>query len=236
MKRIKVSKGNSFRITQISKKTYIFKTAFSPLHMRFVVPITSQSLRASLHDIRSLAERDANDPKNTYIPELRLDMMSSGDLPSFEDLKLLLDTTPLPKMVTLRAKDEGGRYDGSDAKKLEYLQRSIDLGVAIVDIEAAHYPKRLEPSKSSWIQVTWHYPHGMPDNFHDAYAHIAEKLPHMIKIAALAKTEDDAQNILHYIERASRVPSIPFVGIGMGEAGRQTRIEGEDYGNYYTMA
>lgn len=185
--------------------------------MRIAVPITACSMDDVLKDM-DIATEVAD------IIELRLDLMSNPNL------ERLLRHSPKPKIVMNRTKFEGGRFDGSEEKRVSYLQEAIGLRAEYIDIEADHYfPFERHSTK---IIVSHHNFERTPENLEEIYKKIADKNPDIVKIATKAQNYRDSLRMLNLIAGVNR----HIIGICMGQQGMVTRILGPFYGNYLTFA
>ena len=55
------------------------------------------------------------------------------------------------------------------------------------------------------------------------------------KIAVMPKNSSDVEILISAAEEASRQLQIPIVAVSMGELGKKTRINGEDFGSILTF-
>ncbi len=185
--------------------------------MKIAIPITAESMDAALRDI-DLASGFAD------IIELRLDYIQNPDV------ERLLGHSPLPKIVTNRTSLEGGRFWGSEQKRVSYLESAISLGAEYVDIELNHYHP-LERGKTKLI-VSHHNFEKTPSNLREIYQKIAAKNPDIVKIATKANNPLDSFRMLGLIAEADR----DMIGICMGKEGLITRVYGPLFGSYLTFA
>src|SRR5689334_3173075 len=84
---------------------------------------TPEAMRSALQAADSVAD----------VVELRIDLL---DHPEAARLPDLLADRPCPVIVTCRAVREGGRWPGSEARRLDILREAIALGAEYVDVEA----------------------------------------------------------------------------------------------------
>ena len=128
--------------------------------MKIAVPIIARGMEEALYDIeRASGVAD--------ILELRIDYMERPDL------KRLLSSSPLPKIVTNRVAGEGGEFQGSEDERFAYLEEAADLGAEYVDVEL-NYLRRI-PRKSTKLIVSHHLGE-MPDNLQEIYRNIRRDL------------------------------------------------------------
>jgi len=188
--------------------------------MRTAISIIAESMDEVLRDMDEAA-------KVADIIELRIDCMANPNL------ERLLRHSPTPKIVTNRTSYEGGRFQGSEEKRIAYLQEAIALGAEYVDIELIYYRqlKREKRDKTKLI-VSHHNLEETPENLDGIYQRIAEKNPDIVKIATKARNRSDNLRMLNLIARAD----IDIIGICTGPEGGMSRVYGPYFGGYLTFA
>ncbi len=158
--------------------------------------------------------------------ELRLDYIGR-----VVDLKRLLENRPTPVVVTCRRKEDGGRWDRSEADRQVMLRSAIVSGAEYVDLEediAGSIPRY---GKTKRI-VSLHDFEKTPADLEEIHARLAAKDADIVKIATLANSFADTIRMLRLVEKAK----VPTIGICMGEIGVLTRILGCRYGSPFTFA
>lgn len=185
--------------------------------MRIAIPITASTMDEALEDIDKAAEV-------ADIIELRIDYMQNPDL------ERLLAHSSLPKIVTNRTQYEGGKFQGSEEKRIAYLQEAISLGVEYVDIELNHF--RPLDKKSTRLIVSYHNFEQTPEDLDEIYKRIVNKGADIVKIATKAQNYEDNLRMLNLIANSDR----DTIGICMGKEGIITRVLGPVYGGYLTFA
>lgn len=146
--------------------------------------------------------------------EIRVDMMDSCDLPR------LIENSPCPLIITCRPQREGGRYVGSEDKRLDLLARAAQLGCAFVDVEwdsLDSFKQRRQSNKG--LIVSRHWLDSMPETLLPTY----ETLMHQaeaVKLVGYAHCPADAEVTFKLMKYATT----PLIAIAMGEAGQLTRL------------
>ncbi|MBI4167747.1 MAG: type I 3-dehydroquinate dehydratase [Candidatus Aenigmarchaeota archaeon] len=187
--------------------------------MKIAVPIIARNMEEALYDIeRASGVAD--------ILELRIDYMKRPDL------KRLLSSSPLPKIVTNRVAGEGGEFHGSEDERFAYLEEAADLGAEYVDVELNCF--RRIPRKSTKLIVSHHLGR-TPDDLQEIYRNIVDSGADVVKIATMANSYQDSVRMLNLILQASSEGK-DIIGICMGEKGIITRIYGPAFGGYLTFA
>ncbi|KAL4546682.1 hypothetical protein Ndes2526B_g01887 [Nannochloris sp. 'desiccata'] len=149
------------------------------------------------------------------IVEIRLDYLEhfspETDLPS------LLDTCPLPVIVTFRPAWEGGLYNGEEAPRLAALKYAAALGADFIDIElkAAHVYFAAATS-------TAHPNNRVIISSHDYQATTSEE-------------ELDALHVYYVFLQRAVASGQPTIALAMAERGQITRILAPKYGGFLTF-
>jgi 3-dehydroquinate dehydratase/shikimate dehydrogenase len=159
------------------------------------------------------------------IAELRVDLM-----PPDADLPAILAAKPLPVIVTVRPTWEGGRFDGTEDKRLMILQQAGNRGADYIDIEYKAY-KDLQDVETKII-VSFHDHEGMPEDLAGLVRKMELLRPSIVKLAATPRTA--AQTVALARESAGR--ECLRSTIGMGEWGEALRILTGKLGGAMTYA
>ena len=172
---------------------------------RVAVSLALPDTEACLAALRRLAPRIG-------MAEIRLDLMERFDL-----ARLIADA-PCPLILTCRPPREMGRFSGTEAERLAILARAIRLGAAYVDVEWDSIATLAERSRTRLI-VSHHWIDRMPDQLWSIYDELREQAD-AVKLVGMAARPADTLPIFDLLGRASG----PVIAIGMGEAGRLTRL------------
>ena len=189
--------------------------------MRIAVPITATTMDDALRDIDEACKHPG-----VSILELRIDFMQNPNL------ERLLRHSSKPAIVTPRAKQEGGKFEGSEARRIAYIQEAISLRAAYVDMEGALYQK-LEGNGFTKFIISAHDFEKTP--YLPAIAERLDGKGHIIKIATKALSKDDALRML-FFTKSYTGRGKDMIGICMGDQGRDTRFRGPSFGSYLTFA
>ncbi len=149
--------------------------------------------------------------------ELRLDALEeTPDLPAlrgaFRGRTLL---------ATLRSRDEGGRYEGTDAEPAALLGAALDAGFDLVDVEFARAGASLFGLPGERVVVSEHDFAGLPDDLEERSARMLGTRARYVKVVARTRGLDDALRLLRLQASGERGRIAAF---GMGEAGLVTRV------------
>ena len=148
--------------------------------------------------------------------ELRLDLLEKNDLGHISKLK---SASKLPLIFTLRRKDQGGAFSGSESEREEKLFELLTLKPDYVDVEYdCAFADKIDPDIS--IISSYHDFEKTPDNLEEILAQM-DRFPAAIKkIATMANSSIDALRMLNFSKKHG------IAGMCMGEEGRITRILG----------
>jgi 3-dehydroquinate dehydratase/shikimate dehydrogenase len=145
--------------------------------------------------------------------ELRLDGVRDLDVAG------ALAGRRLPAIVTCRAAWEGGRFDGSEEERLQFLGQAIDLGAEFVDVEAEADWKRLPRSAATRLVLSHHDFSGVPADLSDRVRAMRGAGGDIVKVAVMARTLADCLTLKH-----AMAGDDSRVAIAMGPAGSLTRL------------
>lgn len=148
--------------------------------------------------------------------ELRLDLLNKNDLSHISKLK---SVSKLPLIFTLRRKDQGGAFSGSEREREEKLLELLTLKPDYVDLEYdCAFADIIDPSIS--IISSYHDFEKTPDNLEEILIQM-DRFPAAIKkIATMANSSIDALRMLNFSKKHG------IAGMCMGEEGKITRILG----------
>lgn len=158
--------------------------------------------------------------------ELRLDFIKSN-----VDIARLLKERPGPVLATVRRKEDGGRFNGTEEERQTILRTAIVTGVEYVDLEediAGSIP-RFGATKRV---ISLHDFEKTPDDLEAIHARMCELDPDVVKICTMANSTDDVTRMFRMLEKVKGV--VPTIGLCMGEIGVPTRILAGKYGAPWT--
>lgn len=156
--------------------------------------------------------------------EIRFDFLKPEQLQSAIDAaKGIKDRA----VFTLRSKDQGGKFAGSEPDRIKWLHRMAEQKPMLLDVELHTLQENDEladflGSQKTPVLVSWHDFQKTPPN-----DEIADMLSEMrvysnyVKIVTTAKSVDDSLRLLEMYETATGLHPIFFA---MGEAGVVSRV------------
>jgi 3-dehydroquinate dehydratase/shikimate dehydrogenase len=159
------------------------------------------------------------------VAELRLDLMERFDLDA------LLRDRPCPIIVTYRPVREGGRYEGSEERRLDVLEQAASLGAEYLDCEWDCWEHLKARKVAAKVIVSRHFFDSMPANLKDVHAELAAMRPDIVKVVGMARAVCDAAAPLAVLRRAS----VPTIALAMGEKGALSRLLAGKFGAYLTF-
>lgn len=175
---------------------------------------------------RMIAEHQYLVEQGAQLVELRLDYIGRA-----VSLKRLIDNRPGPVVVTVRRRDDGGRWMKTEAERMTLLRSAIAAGVEYVDIEADVASQIPRYGKTKRI-ISYHRFTDTPENLDELHAAMAEEDADIVKIATMANSFEDNLRMMELVKHAK----VPTIGICMGEMGTITRVMASRLGSPFTYA
>ena len=175
---------------------------------------------------RMIAEHKHLVEQGAKLVELRLDYIGRA-----VSLNRLLRNRPGEVVVTVRRREDGGRWTKSEQERLMLLRNAIVEGVEYVDIEAdvaAQIPRYGTTKRI----ISFHRFEDTPDNLEELHAAMAEEDADIVKIATMARSFSDNLRMIEMVRKAK----VPTIGICMGEMGVITRVLANRLGSPFTYA
>ena len=190
------------------------------------IPIVEDSIdKAIVSAERALEVADIVEFRVDYFKEIRE-----------EDI---VEMAKYPSIVTIRAHWEGGRYKGSDDRRIELYKIAVENDVKYIDVELREKRNkeivnfRDDTGSKTEVIVSYH-------NFEEtpSYGYLLEvvnkelDIGDVAKFATMVNNKRDILNILRVVQEFEG----RIIGIGMGEKGKLTRILGTYFGSILTFA
>ncbi len=191
------------------------------------VPITATTTEVALEEIKE-AEKVAD------VLELRVDYLSNPDLAK------IVKTRIKPVIITNRKRDEGGKFSGSEAERLNILEEAVALGVEYIDIEWSCGQNVLSRFKDlvrethTRIICSWHNFHHTPEDLRALYTSIQSSGVDVVKIVTQAKSINDNLKIFDLIFQAQKEGQ-DIIALCMGAYGEISRVLTPLLGAYLTF-
>lgn len=195
---------------------------------KICIPIVEKTAENALRSIKQV-NRWAD------LIELRVDYLRGVKL------SRLLDNRKKPFIVTNRRKDEGGRYEGEEKKRLGVLQEALDLGADYIDVEFAversFLQRLLKDKRDAQVILSFHDFRGTPSirELQKLFGQMNQSGADVIKIVPFARCWEDNLSVLSLIpfakERRQKI-----VAFCMGEKGKISRIFSPFFGAAWTYA
>ncbi|KAL0699390.1 hypothetical protein Bca4012_055512 [Brassica carinata] len=168
--------------------------------------------------------------------EIRLDSLKEFN--PLEDLKTIIQKSPLPTLFTYRPKWEGGQYEGDENERLDVLRLAMELGADYIDVElqvASEFIKSIKGKKPEKFRVivSSHNYQSTPsvEELNDLAVKIQQSGADIVKIATTAVDITDVARMFHITSNAQ----VPTIGLVMGERGLMSRILCSKFGGYLTF-
>lgn len=202
-------------------------------------------LIVSLTTARPALEKQAREAfaAGADLIELRADLID--DLPAIERV---IGQHRGRLIVTVRSRDEGGAFDGSEAERISLIERLGLLGPGYIDIELSAWRRSANLRQKVRLVAGEPDAGGRPRNrlilsHHDlrqtpadvaaVLAQLAAEKPDVIKAAFAARDARDALRVLAGLQAFAEAPTI---AIAMGPAGVCTRVLARKLGAFASFA
>lgn len=178
------------------------------------------------------AANDIKKAKNTDLIELRVDYFKSLDIGEF---KKIIKSCKKPVIATIRKKDEGGFFEGSEIERFAIFRKLLEFGADYIDVEYSSGKNlircMLKNKKNTKIIVSYHNFKETPNNIKKIYDKIKKLSPDLIKIAANANSIDDNFRIFDLLKNKENL-----IAFCMGQKGEISRILAHKFGSRITYA
>ncbi len=162
--------------------------------------------------------------------EIRADYIKDLDIPR------LLHEKPCPVIFTLRSREEGGIYDGSERVRLETLMEAAQAGADYVDVEfSAFWQGILKSVPRERVILSHHNSDETPPNLEGMIDAMAASGAGILKVATRAKGLSDNLRIAAALKHAAG-RKWNLCALAMGNAGIPSRILGPLWGSWMTFA
>ena len=158
--------------------------------------------------------------------EIRLDFIPRGP-----DLRRIMAAKPCPLIATIRRREDGGRWTGTEEARRMLLRQCVVGGFDWVDLETdiANDVRRFGPVKRI---VSYHNLNGVPDDLEEIYARMCQQDADVLKLAVNAQEPADNVRVLNLLKGAKR----PTVAHCMGDVGFPSRILALKFGAPFIYA
>ena len=176
------------------------------------------------------------------IVELRIDFLKN--LQVERHLRVLLETCPVPCIVTYRPKWEGGQYGGDEESRIAALWTAVELGAAYVDCELlaagrffAAAPEDLRSVSAAKIILSSHNYEMVPSEkeLAETHARCVAAGADIVKIAAMVNDITQVARLEKLLTYSKSSPAEATIVLGMGEAGQVSRLLAAKFGSFLTF-
>jgi len=175
-----------------------------------------------------------NTQKVSGFVELRVDYVEDIDKASLAEIKT---ATRKENILTCRDPRQNGKFQDGEEKRVELLQEAINIGFGHIDIELSTLEKHsFARKKGVQIIASYHNFEETP-SYNELWGIVARMNrvdADIIKIAVKSKSETDNKKLFRLL--LDNATEKEMIVLGMGEAGRMTRILSPLLGGYLTFA
>jgi 3-dehydroquinate dehydratase-1 len=154
--------------------------------------------------------------------EIRFDFVSSNRMQAAIDAVTGIRSKAV---FTLRSKDQGGKFAGSEQERIEWLKKLAEQKPMLLDVELDTIKENDELAdflEKTPILVSWHNFQQTPPN--DELADILSEMriySNYVKVVTTAKSVEDSLRLLELYESTTGLHPVIFA---MGDAGIVSRI------------
>lgn len=154
--------------------------------------------------------------------EIRFDFVSSNRMQAAIDAVKGIRSKAV---FTLRSKDQGGKFAGSEQERIEWLKKLAQQKPMLLDVELDTIKENDELAdflEKTPILVSWHDFQQTPPS--DELAHILSEMriySNYVKVVTTAKSVEDSLRLLELYESTTGLHPVIFA---MGDAGIVSRI------------
>ncbi len=195
---------------------------------RIAASVTARNKVDALRDVEEAERRGAD------LVEIRLDYLKST-----RDLRDLANSTLLPTIATNRSTRDGGRFGGSEEKRVDILRYAAASGFKYVDLEL-RASTRKAAAEVSQIGVrpiiSHHFTGGTPSlkQLNQALSRASKIGDAAYKIVTTARKVSDNVTCLRLL--AEKKAGLDLVCFAMGKLGTPSRLLSPLLGAYFTFA
>ncbi len=153
--------------------------------------------------------------------ELRADFLGTSACSHLERFPSLTD---LPVILTVRRKQDGGAFSGTEADRLRLIAKGLVGGYAYVDLESdlgENQAERIASGKGTRIIRSFHDTRGVPADIPSLLRTLPRTKREIPKAALMCSGSTDLERILHAYAACNDMGKIL---LGMGDAGFPTRV------------
>jgi 3-dehydroquinate dehydratase/shikimate dehydrogenase len=212
---------------------------------QIAVPIVSAEIPLA-QQVRAAAAAGAG------LVELRVDCIGDADAAA----RLLREPHPLPYILTVRARDEGGAWAGDEAERIALIERLGLLRPEYIDVELATWRRsanirqkiglvcevegdtvdgaRVMRRGRSQLILSHHDFRATPEDVGAVFDALAATPAAVVKAVFTARDARDAFRVLD--ELRQRSARRPMIALTMGPAGLATRVLAGKFGAWLTFA
>jgi 3-dehydroquinate dehydratase type I len=173
-------------------------------------------------------------PHEPDLIEIRLDYMDDDG-----DMTGIREATDLPLIATNRIREQGGRWEGPETKRIEALVSACEAGFEYIDVElTTRSIERIgdEVKALGAKLIVSHHDFDATPEIDELEAIMRRELDAGADICKIVGTAREHGDGLTYLRFILENPDINLVSFGMGEAGVISRIFSPILGGAYTYA
>ncbi len=185
------------------------------------IPIIAESTQKTIDDM-ARAEPLAD------LLEIRVDYIKDPDLDR------ILRARTKPVIITITAREENGRFEGTEAERIALLKRAVELGADYIDvsINCPELRNIIQERAKTKVIVSYHNYRETPQDLERIYKQMEALEGDVVKIATFANRLSDNLRILDLAKNSTK----DTIAVCMGPKGEISRILAPFYGSFLTFA
>jgi len=170
--------------------------------------------------------------------EVRADLLQSAGCSEADIFKLIeaAKAAGLACLVTLRHESQGGTFNGSESKRVQFCTDVLAAGADIIDLEHGTDSSKEMLKRQAAVILSFHDFNSMlsVDELNELTREMEAQSPAAVKIIPTGQDLTDATRMLSWLAEAK--PDIRRIGFTMGESGAYSRILALAHGSPVTYA
>jgi 3-dehydroquinate dehydratase / shikimate dehydrogenase len=152
------------------------------------------------------------------------------------DIHSILQAKTCPVIFTLRSREEGGEFQGSEKIRLEMIVQAFRAGADYVDVEfSASWQEVIEAVPRNQVVLSHHDYNATPQNLVPQIERMASAGAGIMKIATRARRLTDNLAIARALEYASS-RRLNLCALAMGREGIPSRVLASKWNSWMTFA
>lgn len=169
----------------------------------------------------------------TDMVELRADLLDAADRDRLGQFSKMV---PVPVILTMRRRADGGEFDGPDSERVEFFRRALRAGFAYVDFEDDFRVDELTALAAENGTTVIRSLHDFSGPLPDVAARCRQLRGNTHEIPKIAFAPQSAADVERLFRETADFTDTPHVVVAMGNLGVSTRILASRTNSFLTYA